>query len=131
MSSRWWLNILQMKYFIYCLILVNSIFFFSSCGKDFLTNTQSRNILYRQEYVVDLRTTGEFMNGIYPSLSTALFGGYQLIYPDLIADNIKPVFASSTTTPLIYHYNWEQEANSESTALSSSSINCNGISYNG
>ncbi|WP_343305154.1 RagB/SusD family nutrient uptake outer membrane protein [Chitinophaga niabensis] len=102
-----------------------------SCKKDFLNNVNNRGTLLRQEYVTDIKTTEEFLNGIYVRLSTYLFTGYQVIYPDLIADNIKPVIASSGSTPLLFHYKWAQLADESAilSNLTTTSSNSNGTSY--
>lgn len=122
-----------MKYIIYSFIL--TVFFTSSisCKKDFLNDVNNGSILLRQEYVADLKTTNDYLNGIYTSLGFYLYAGYQVIYPDLIADNIKPVLASSGTTPLLLLYNWEQKADetngSSGATITAASPNCNGASY--
>jgi len=79
-------------------------------------------MLTRQDYVKDLGTTDEYLNGIYTSLGASLFGADYVIYPELIADNIKPA-----ASRLIVHYSWNQKADETATI----SNNCNGLSYNG
>lgn len=93
-----------MKYFKYSFLIL--ILFSLSCKKDFL-NIDDKSEIIRQEYVTDLQSTGEFLNGIYIKLSSEFYKGFHQIYPDLIADNIKP---SSTGYSLIDPYNWSQKA---------------------
>jgi hypothetical protein len=116
-----------MKYssFIIIIILLSN----SSCKKDFLNNVDDGSLLTRQEYVINLQTTGEFLQGIYPMLSTSLYAGHEVIYPDLIADNIKPVVASAGVTPLLPHYSWTQQADETAGTILASSTNCNSSSY--
>lgn len=74
-----------------------------SCRKDFL-NVKDESVITRQEYVVDLKTTGAFLNGIYVKLGSNFYLGYNLIYPDLIADDIKPIVGSTMQA----QYSWSQ-----------------------
>jgi hypothetical protein len=121
-----------MKHCITYVITVAFFTIFLSCKKDFLNKVSDRSTLIRQEYVTDLKTTEDYLNGIYVRLSTFLYTGYQVIYADLIADNIKPVIASSGTTPMLLHYKWAQLAD-ESAPVSnfgtSTVKNSNGTSY--
>lgn len=124
-----------MKRFIYFFTSLVLIVTGASCKKGFLDNVGNKSILLRQDYVVDIKTTNEFMNGIYPVMSNSLYTGYQVIYGDLIADNLKPVIASTGNTPLYPHYSWTQQADDASTSSTSpwpaTMLNCNGISYSG
>ena len=118
-----------MKHYSYVIIIILSLVN-ASCSKDFLNNVNNGSVLLRQEYVKDLKTTGDFLNGIYPTIGTSIYEGYQFIYPDLIADNIKPVSASASSTPLLSHYSWTQQANTTaSTSLFASDQNCNSLSH--
>jgi hypothetical protein len=76
------------------------------CRKSFLDVPTKSNIT-REEYVEDLATTSDYLNGVYVILSRDFYQGYNQIYPDLIADNIKPVTANLTP-----HYNWSQDPGS-------------------
>jgi starch-binding outer membrane protein, SusD/RagB family len=76
----------------------------ASCKKDFL-DVQDDSVAIRQQYVVDLKTTEEYLNGIYINLAQNLYQAFGTIYPDLVADNIKPTTGG---TSLIPHYNWAQ-----------------------
>lgn len=82
----------------------------SSCKKSFL-DVPDKGTLLRQAYVIDLQSTGEYLNGIYITLSTNFYHGYNLIYADLVADNIKPVTGSGMFS---MQYKWEQQANETS-----------------
>lgn len=84
------------------LLLFNSL----SCKKDFLDVPNKTNLL-RQQYVVDLNTTQHFLNGTYVELAMNFYYGMSVIYPDLIADNIKPRSGSSF---IPFAYNWKQQA---------------------
>jgi hypothetical protein len=113
------------------IILVLTIFSVS-CKKHFLDNVNSGATIFRQDYVVDLNTLGDFMRGVYPQISSKFYTGYQIIYPELIADNIKPVLASSGTTPFLAHYSWAQQASEKSSAvITFADVNCNGTSQAG
>jgi starch-binding outer membrane protein, SusD/RagB family len=78
-----------------------------SCKKDFL-DVPDESILTRQDFVTDLKTTALFLNGIYVKLAWDFYQGPNQIYPDIIADDIKPVTA--TSKGLAAHYNWSQIA---------------------
>lgn len=119
-----------MKNYIYYTLIILLLVPSTSCKKDFLNDVNNGSALLTQDYVVNLQTTGEFLNGIYPLLSLFTYTGYQVIYPDLIADNIKPIVASAGATPLLTHYSWAQQADeSSSVGIVSGAPNCNGTSY--
>lgn len=83
-----------------------------SCKKSFLDapNTDSA---FKQVYVTDLKTTADYLKGTYLVLSSDFFARYQLIYPEVVADNIKLVDATSSY--LSRSYNWAQSASSVET----------------
>lgn len=120
-----------MKQRFYFISLISSLLFIVSCKKDYLDNVTNKGVLLRQDYVVDLKTTEEYNNGTYALLGANLFNGYHIIYPDLIADNIKPIIAATGNTPLIIHYKWAQVANEVNTGLiiPQNALNCNSYSY--
>ncbi len=93
----------------------------TSCKKTFLDVPDKRAIV-RKEYVVDLRTTSEFLNGVYINLSSYFYSGLNTIYPDLIADNIK-----LTDRPLASHYAWVQRASKKQSVSLQSIDNMNPI----
>ncbi len=99
-----------------------------SCKKDFLDNQNLTGVLFREDYVVNLITTGEYLNGVYSTLSRGIFDGANTIYPDLVADNIKPIEGALGTTPMQFQYNWEQQADISQT-LAFTAQNNNGLSY--
>lgn len=94
------------KYFFIPIIFILFDLTETSCKKDFL-DTPPSTIVTRQEYVTDLNSTGNFLNGVFTDLAQYLYTGLSVIYPDLIADNIKP-FTGQTS--LISQYNWAQIA---------------------
>lgn len=73
-----------------------------SCGKSFL-DVGDRSVVIRQEYVTDLNTTEQFLNGIYIQLARDFCGVNAMVYPDLAADNIKPF-----SNRLQQLYTWSQ-----------------------
>jgi starch-binding outer membrane protein, SusD/RagB family len=88
------------KLIIYCAIFI--ILFSASCKKDFL-DVPDKTTLLREAYVVDLKTTGDFLNGVYVQLGWYFYYGYHIIYPELVADNIKPT--RSNVLPDLYTWN--------------------------
>jgi hypothetical protein len=105
-----------------------------SCKKSFLDEgIANTKILTRQDYIKDLKTTNEYLSGVYTKLGSDLFSGYNLIYPEAVADNIKPVVGTGSqgATPLAAQYEWKQQVNDVSGLYITSSINCNELSYGG
>src|SRR5688572_10989383 len=93
---------------------------FASCKKDFLSVPDKTNVI-KQAYVTDLKTTGDYLNGIYVELALRIGNGYNCIYFDLVADDVKP-----SSNVLSAHYKWEQKADdSRALVLSASSLNMN------
>lgn len=92
---------LQTSLILIILIIATS----TSCTKKFL-DVDNTEQLFRQSYVKDLTTMQEFMNGNYVSLAWYLEEGSTAAYPELVADNIRPV--SFTSTMVIPHYAWNQ-----------------------
>jgi SusD family. len=109
-----------MKQFFLLCIFTSTILF--SCKKDFLDSTYNGGII-REEYVTSLQTCNEYLNGIYVNLSS-ISGEYTLIYPELVADNVKP---QAGKTILTMQYNWQQQASEDQSSVSS---NLNVYSYN-
>lgn len=105
-------------------ILFSLIFLFIiSCKKGFL-EVPDKTVLTRQFYVTDLATTHDYLNGIYVNLATNFFKGEGIIYPEIIADNIKPVTGSLNLAP---HYSWTQHADENASVLNRGSSNTNGL----
>lgn len=77
---------------------------FSSCKKDFL-EVENTEQLFRQSYVKNLASMQEFMNGNYVLLAWYLEHGNGAAYPELVADNLRPL---TTTSVMLPHYNWSQ-----------------------
>jgi hypothetical protein len=97
------------SYKLFFIIIVLTISMVS-CKKDFL-EVPDKTTLLRQAYVTDLKTTGEFLNGIYLMLARDFYYGFNLVYPEIAADNVKPVPNSDNLTS---HYTWNQFADNES-----------------
>lgn len=107
-----------------CLLLIFNV----ACKKDFLDVPDKTSIL-RQAYVVDIKTTEDYLNGIYVSLSSNLFNSSSGILPEIISDNIKPISGGALLIP---QYNWSQMANDEKTIkLSARGLNANGLWFSG
>jgi hypothetical protein len=114
------------RYLLIAILFIGS----ASCKKSFLNNVDGGGLLIRQDYIIDLKTTSEYLKGTYTLLGGNLFNGYNTIYPELVADNIKPIVGSNGTVPLGFHYNWNQQVNEISASfIVSSALNCNGFSY--
>lgn len=95
-----------MKPIKYCIVVIFCVLN-AFCGKKYL-DVPDTGAYIRQAYVKDLKTTTDFLEGIYVSLGQNFYYGYNQIYPDLIADNIKLRLAASAD--LAAHYNWNQLA---------------------
>jgi hypothetical protein len=83
---------------------------FMSCTKQFLDveNTQQ---LFRESYVKDLNTLNQYLRGVYYNLYTVIITPNEatVTYPDLAADNLRPLTATSSPNT-VYQYYWRQEA---------------------
>src|SRR5262249_6242623 len=90
---------------IFPLILAGLVL--SSCKKSFLDVSDKSKIL-THEYVVDLKSTGDYLYGIYTLVGSKLYDGNNQLYPEIISDNLKP--ATSTSSTLAPQYNWNQVA---------------------
>lgn len=88
-------------------IVITFCIFFCSCKESFLDVEDTSSII-RQDYVKDLSTLSEYLNGIYILLSSDYYYGYNIIYADLISDNVKPPLGSSLFTK---QYTWDQYSN--------------------
>lgn len=111
-------------FFISLLLLLSN----TACEKDFLDVPDKTSII-RQQYVVDLNTTQHFLNGIYVEVASNFYFGPSLIYPDLIADNIKPVIGSGALTAA---YDWKQQADEDQpNRILPDNINANGAWFSG
>ncbi|MBW8686327.1 RagB/SusD family nutrient uptake outer membrane protein [Chitinophaga rhizophila] len=77
------------------------------CKKDFL-EIDDNTSLYRQTYVKDLSTMQDFLRGIYFRYAVNFELSTSQAYPEVVADNMKPVaqFGCFLTT----HYSWTQKA---------------------
>lgn len=97
------LNSNTLRRYFYLLFFF-SIYFFVSCSKKFL-DVEDKSAILRQDYVIDLKNTGVYLNGVYVVVATNFYSSLNQVYPDLAADNIKPITAN-----LNPHYNWSQSA---------------------
>lgn len=89
----------------YIFILIASLTInFTACTKSFL-DVEDNSVILAEQYVSDLTTTQHYLNGVYMVLRKQFYHGNYQIYPDLIADNIKPAAGKST---LLTQYNWQQ-----------------------
>lgn len=96
-----------------------------SCKKSFL-DVENNSSLYRQSYVKDLNTMEQFKNGIYVMLNSDYSNGIGAAYPELAADNLKPL--ASGTQALMSHYSWAQLASDKQEYYASeTSTSMNGI----
>lgn len=113
-----------MNYRNYFFLILFTSFIIISCKKDFL-DVPNKSTVLRQVHVVDLKTTGEFLNGIYISLAMYFTNNTGLAYPEVIADNIRPKDISSFVFTSCY--NWNQQADSKkNSVLGAFDLNANG-----
>jgi hypothetical protein len=113
------------KQYRYLIIIPIFIIISVSCKKSFL-DVENNTQLYRQSYVKDMNTMEQFKNGIYVMLNYDYANGIGASYPELAADNLKPL--PSGTQALISHYSWTQQAtDKQETTASESSTSMNGI----
>lgn len=114
---------LKDRYLIVVILIMNM-----SCNKDFLDVPDKTSIL-RQVYVKDLATTGEYLNGIYVEIGSNFYSAATLIYPDLVADNLKPIVGG---TSLSSHYSWNQQASEDQAVrFATTAKNANGLWFSG
>jgi len=96
----------------------------SACKADFLEVVDNGQ-LTRQGYVRDLNSMNEFLNGTYGMLSQYFFNGIGDAYPDVVADNLKPLALPPQC--FLLHYAWSQQKSEESPFLEwTTSVNMNG-----
>lgn len=96
-----------MKYLKYSFIALVLFISINSCRKSFL-DVEDNTVLLREQYVKDINSLQQYLNGIYILLARDFYNGFSghQIYTDLTADNIKP--NSGNTIILFRHYNWDQ-----------------------
>lgn len=95
-----------MKTFKYTFLIVALVTISVSCRKKFL-DVEDKSVLLRQQYVKDLSTLGEFLNGVYIFLGQDFFDASNQLYPEVVADNIKP---RADGYMLRLAYSWELES---------------------
>lgn len=93
----------QLRYSLVILLCCCSI----SCTKSFL-EVEDNSIIIREQYVKDVKTLQEYLNGIYINLGKDIFeGSYGTrIANELVADNLKP--SAQNTFFHLAHYFWNQ-----------------------
>lgn len=96
------------KYIFPFLVILCS---FTACKEDFL-DVEDNSFLNRQSYVKDLKSMEEFLNGIYVMLNRDFEHGIGAAYPELVADNLKPLPLDPQSLTL--HYTWSQRADEAS-----------------
>jgi hypothetical protein len=104
-----------MKHFIYVFLILLILITSTSCKKEFL-DVQDKSRILQQVYVTDLKTTADYLNGVYILFSQNFYQWYTPIYIDLVADNIKLATASSSM--LASQYNWSQISNTSASTNS-------------
>jgi hypothetical protein len=113
-----------MKYYKYLLVMLFMFNSFTSCKKDFL-DVVDNSELTRQNYVKDLNSMEAFLNGVYVLLNRHLEHGIGEAYPELAADNLKPLPLPPQS--LWQHYTWSQQKDeSPQFNVEGSSLNMNG-----
>jgi hypothetical protein len=102
--------------FLFFLIII------TSCKKDFL-EVNNPNLITKDFNVTDLTTSSNYLNGIYVNIAQDLFiYGAITGYPEVIADNLKPV--TSTSSIFLPHYSWIQSSSKGfSNPLSTTNVN--------
>jgi len=100
-----------------------------SCRRDYL-DTPPALVVVRQQYVRDLASCQDVLNGIYAVLARDFYDGlHHNIYPDLIADNVKPYPGSVVYS---FQYSWAQLANEDNSLTpGESSRNINSLYVSG
>jgi starch-binding outer membrane protein, SusD/RagB family len=115
---------MKLRQYIYVIVIIALV---SACKKNFL-EVPVKNAVFRQAYVTDLVTTGDYLNGIYIELARFI-SNTGLNYTELIADNIKPVTGSPVFTS---YYGWNQQADdSKPAGIVATGINANGFWLSG
>lgn len=90
------------------LLIILIVFHSTSCKKNFL-DVPDKTVLLREAYVTDLKTLGDYLNGIYVVFSRFTLVGITQIYPEVIADNIQ----NNSFSLMTAQYNWTQKANDQ------------------
>jgi hypothetical protein len=133
LRKKYYMKFIKNNKILFLLFIIYMIL--GSCKKSFL-DIENNSELYRQNYVKDLSSLQEYTNGIQVMLNRDFEHGIVSAYPDLVADNLKPLPAppapGSGTQSLVLHYTWSQEASDKaegnvtetSKALNGYWINC-------
>lgn len=113
-----------MKYRKYLVIISLLHLCIVSCKKDFLDVVDNR-VLTRQNYVKDLTSMQSFLTGTYVMLNELFEQGLGRAYPELVADNLKPLALPPRS--LWLHYVWSQQKDDVAEfSVGGTSLNMNG-----
>lgn len=85
-------------------IIIVIIFVIPSCSKSFLDVPVTEQKI-AEDYIVDLATAEELLNGILFMVARDVYEGNHVTYADVAADNVKPLGST-----LLSQYNWGQLA---------------------
>lgn len=98
-----------MKRTIFILLIIHFTFL-TACKKTFL-DVEDNNEVLAEQYVKDVTSGQQYLNGIYVVLARDFYGSSlsQQIIPEIMADNVKPAGSS-----LLPEYNWEVTTTSSS-----------------
>ena len=102
----------------FIMIFLNVLFGYS-CKKDFL-NTPPSEVAVTEQFIKDLPSCQQVLTGAYYSLAVNFFTGPTLLYPDVVADNLKTTIAGSYLTK---PYAWNQIASDGTNSLQSDNMN--------
>jgi starch-binding outer membrane protein, SusD/RagB family len=92
------------------LIIFLSVLIIIGCKKNFLYNPPSDQVIADQ-FFVNLSSCEKQLNGTYLILSAPFYNGEKnILYPEVVADNLKPVTGSIT---LLTAYSWSQIASED------------------
>ena len=88
-----------------------TLFSVAGCGKNFF-ETPPTTSAEQSTFITNLASCEQLLNGAYRTALDGFYWGLNLIYPELIADNVKPVPGG---TYFNVQYNWKQIAATTST----------------
>ncbi|ACU60614.1 RagB/SusD family nutrient uptake outer membrane protein [Chitinophaga pinensis] len=96
---------LNRRFSFLVMIFAMLLFVASACKKDFL-NPPTTNQAVTDEFFTSLSSCEQMLNGSYVILAEPFYNGTNtIIYPDVVADNVKPVIGGTFLTA---HYSWAQ-----------------------
>lgn len=108
------------------LFALGLVVIFFSCNKTFLDQpiVPNGNSVIAEQYIKDVQSLENYVRGIYGNISKDIIHAVYFLYPDVVADNIKPVVGSSR---LLAQYNWNQISETTGEEPSVSANNMNGF----